>query len=469
MKNDSKYSRREFMKRFTAATVAAGTLPAAAEGAMESILLRAQQKSPAANSRVQLATIGMGIIGFIDTETALRVPGVELAAAADVYDGRLTRTREVFGDHVFTTRDYREILNRPDIDAVIVAVPDHWHAKIAADAMKAGKAVYCEKPMVQDIEEGPEVIKVQKDTGQVFQVGSQFVSSMVYDKAKELYQSGAIGELNMVEASYNRNSAIGAWQYSIAPDASPETIDWDAFLGNAPKRDFDPLRFFRWRNYWDYGTGVAGDLYVHLFTAIHHVLNSHGPNRIISTGGLRFWKDGRDVPDVMMALVDYPESENHAPFTLSLQTNFADGSGGGSQFRFIGSEGVITVSNRGLQLDRSPRRRPPDNSVFDGYNSVRTFSSEVKEEFIKQYQQEFPTPDTSGLSESKEYKSPPGYDARFYHFSSFFDSIRSGAPLIEDAVFGYRAAAPALICNLSYRDQEIYHWNPEAMEIESKK
>jgi len=182
------------------------------------------------NDKIQIALIGAGGQGMGDTETALRVPGVELVAVADVYDGRLTRSKELAakgestkGD-LFTTRDYREVLARPDVDAVIIATPDHWHAKIGIDALAAGKHVYLEKPMVQEVKEGAGVIEAQKKSGRVVQIGSQRVSSIIYRKAKELIASGAIGQLNMVEAVYNRNSALGAWQYSIPPDASPATI-----------------------------------------------------------------------------------------------------------------------------------------------------------------------------------------------------------------------------------------------------
>src|ERR1022692_4567952 len=182
-------------------------------------VLAAQNVSP--NDRVRIALIGAGGQGSGDTRNALNVGGVELAAVADIYDGRLKRAREVWGDHLFTTRDYREVLARKDVDAVFVGTPDHWHSTVSIDAMNAGKDVYCEKPMVQQLSQGAPMIEAQHRTGRILQVGSQRVSSIVYAKAKEMLASGAIGELNMVEAWVDRNSAIGAWQYSIPPDASP--------------------------------------------------------------------------------------------------------------------------------------------------------------------------------------------------------------------------------------------------------
>jgi predicted dehydrogenase len=243
---------------------------------------RAQERvSP--NDRIRLALIGAGGQGSYDLRNALSLGGAEVVAVADVYDGRLKRAREVWGDGVATTRDYREVLARKDVDAVILATPDHWHSTISIDAMNAGKHVYCEKPMVQQLSQGKEVIAAQKKTGRIFQVGSQRVSSIIYAKAKELLHAGAIGELNMVEAWVDRNSALGAWQYSIPPDAVPANIDWDRFLGNAPKVPFEPVRLFRWRNYRDYGTGVPGDLFVHLISGLHFVTDAIGPERVYST------------------------------------------------------------------------------------------------------------------------------------------------------------------------------------------
>src|SRR5581483_7442623 len=181
------------------------------------------------NDHLQIALIGAGGQGSADTDNAIRVPGVKLVAVSDVYQGRLTHAKEAWGNDLFVTRRYEEVLARPDIDAVIIGTPDHWHQKISIDAMNAGKDVYCEKPMVQRIDDGRSVVETQRKTGRILQVGSQRVSSIVYEKARELFRQGSIGELNMVEAWWDRNSAIGAWEYSIPPDATPENIDWERF------------------------------------------------------------------------------------------------------------------------------------------------------------------------------------------------------------------------------------------------
>ena len=179
--------------------------------------------------------------------------------------------------------------------------------------MKAGKDVYCEKPMIHLYADGPEMIETARSTERILQIGSQRVSSIIYAKAKEMLASGAIGQLNMVTAHWDRNSAIGAWDYTVPPDASPETCDWPRFLGTAPKIPFNAEHFFQWRKWKAYGSGVAGDLFVHLFSGTHFITGSKGPTRGMATGGLRFWKDGRDVLDVMLGLFDYPRGIQPEP------------------------------------------------------------------------------------------------------------------------------------------------------------
>ena len=232
----TKPSRRQFIKQLggTSLLLATGTLPS--RGSFEILKPRSHYKGGiSAADNIRVATIGMGIMGNIDTDSALKVPGVELAAVCDLYNGRLARAKEKYGNNIFTTRDYREILNRKDIDAVIIATADLWHARITIDALNSGKAVYCEKPVVQKISDGLPVIAAHKKTGKPMQVGSQRVSSIVYQKAKELYKAGSIGKLNCVEASFDRQDALGAWEYTMPTDGSPSTVDWDRYIEGMAK------------------------------------------------------------------------------------------------------------------------------------------------------------------------------------------------------------------------------------------
>lgn len=402
-------------------------------------------------------------MGTGDVESALKQPGVEIVAAADVYDGRLERAKELWGRQLFTTRDYREVLARPEIDAVIVATPDHWHAQITVDALKAGKDVYCEKPMVQKIEDGHRVIEAQKQTGRIVQVGSQRVSSLLYEKARQLIKAGAIGKVNLIEAWWDRNSAIGAWQYSIPPDATPANIDWDRFLGSAPKVPFEPKRLFRWRNYRDYGTGVAGDLFVHLFSGMHYIMNSIGPNRVFATGGLRFWNDERDVPDVMLGLYDYPETKDHPAFNLALRVNFVSGAGETSGFRFVGSEGILNLE-RDVTVEKQPREKEPGFTIG---NFAKATQEEFLKEYYKQYPRTKPSTDTMGTSSEEHYSAPRGYSDHVDHHRVFFSAVRTRKPVVEDAVFGLRAAGPALLSNTSHFEQKVCSWDPQRMMLRS--
>ncbi|MEO8660806.1 MAG: Gfo/Idh/MocA family oxidoreductase, partial [Bryobacteraceae bacterium] len=375
------------------------------------------------------------------------------------YSGRLTRAKERWGNDLFTTRDYREIIARKDIDAVIVATPDHWHSRITSEALLSGKDVYCEKPMVQKVEQGLTVIEAQKKSGRILQIGSQYVSSIVFQKANDLLKSGAIGTLNVVEAWLDRDTAIGAWQYSIPPDASPDTVDWDRFLGSAPKRPFEAIRLFRWRNYGDYGTGVAGDLFVHLLSGLHVVTGSIGPKKVYATGGLRFWNDGRDAPDVMMALMDYPKTEAHPAFTVSLRVNLA--SGGTEEdfgFRFVGNEGVMNTTMAGIKLTKMPREAEP------GY-TIDTFPKGVQHEFLKQYHEKYPQqrPTADALRATSEQHFTPRQNAHQEHHNVFYRALRSRRQSTEDGVFGFRAAGPALLTNTSMNENRICTWDPQTM------
>jgi predicted dehydrogenase len=420
--------------------------------------LAAMQTEPArpiaANDHIQIALIGAGGQGQGDTKTAVLVPGVKLVAVADCYNGRLAHSKELWGDDIFTTRDYNEILARKDIDAVIIGTPDHWHKRASVDAMKAGKDVYCEKPMIHLYEDGPEMIETARATNRIIQIGSQRVSSLLYIKAKELLESGAIGKLNMVTARWDRNSAMGAWSYTVPPDASPETCDWQRFLGTAPKIPFNAEHFFQWRKWKAYGSGVAGDLFVHLFSGTHFITGSHGPTRGMATGGLRFWNDGRDVPDVMLGLFDYQEG-----FNLSLRVNFVDGGEESEGLIFTGSEGTMEIGSGAVTVTRVPRESAP------GY-FIGSFTEAMQKQILAEYNQKYPPHSgNESLGGVEKFVAPQGYSDSYDHFKNFFEAVRTRKPVVEDAVFGYRAAGAALLSNLSIDRGEVVKWDPEAMKL----
>ncbi|HEY4354363.1 MAG TPA: Gfo/Idh/MocA family oxidoreductase [Acidobacteriaceae bacterium] len=441
-------SRRSFLK--TASLVATTIAP----GFHKLAFAAEPQKGRGPNDRIQIGLIGAGIRGQQDCASALEVPNTKLVAVADCYDGRLQHAKEKWGTDVFTTRDYKELLARPDIDAVIIATPDHWHKPAAIDAMNAGKDVYLEKPMIHLYPDGPAIIAAAKRTGCILQVGSQRVSNILYAKAKELLAAGAIGKLNLVNAFWDRSSFMGAWSYTVPPDASPATCDWPRFLGDAPKIPWNAERFFQWRKWTDYGSGVAGDLFVHLFSGTHFITGSNGPTRAVGTGGLRFWKDGRNVPDVLVAMFDYPD------FNLTLRVNQAAGGREAEGFLFTGSEGTMEISSAGLTVTKYIAPKEPGMTV-------ETYSLEQQKTYKSEYAKRFPLTAVASVSENPTdlYKAPSGYNDTVDHFKNFFHSVRTRSQPIEDATFGFRAAGAALLSNLSLEKGTIVHWNPETMQL----
>lgn len=462
MKN--KTNRRKFLQTLSAAGVIGAAATKANAKNSPSVYYN---KTKGPNDKIRVAAIGMGIIGFYNMNEVIKLDNIEFVAAADCYDGRLTRCKEKYGKDLITTRDYRELYSRNDIDAVIINTPDHWHTQLAVEAMEAGKHVHIEKPMVQKIPDGHRIIKAQEKTGKVVQVGSEGFRSPLFEKAKSLLKDGAIGQLTMVESLVSRNSGIGAWQYSIPSDASPKTIDWEMFLGPAPKMAFDADRFFRWRKYWDYGTGVSGDMFVHRLSGLHYMLDAVGPNQIMATGGVRYWNDGREAPDVITALLEYPETSNHDAFTCILKANFADGSGGAYAYRFIGSHGLIEINYGKLTLKTYKRSTPNVDYLVNGYNSVFTFAEDQRNVFREEFTKYKVKEEVAAKKEESgdmEYKTPKGYNDDNMHFGHFFDVIRNGGSIIQNPVFGLRACAPTLVANQSSRDGKGYLWNPETMQ-----
>jgi predicted dehydrogenase len=449
-------SRRKFLSAAAGAGVSASLLAA-------SSLDAPLGSSDSPNDKIQIALIGCGGQGQADARASTASGLTKLVAAADCYDGRLAHMREVYGQDTFVTKNYQEILARKDIDAVIIGAPDHWHRQIMVDALHAKKDVYCEKPMVQHVDDGLPVVEAQKQTGRILQIGSQRVSSVIYKKAQELFRAGAVGKLNMVEAWWDRNSSTGAWQYAIPTDADTATCDWKQFQGRAPKTEWDPKRFFRWRCYRDYGTGVGGDLFVHLFSGLHFITGAIGPTRVYATGGIRYWNDGRDVPDLFFGFYDYPETTAHPAFNLVLRVNFESGAKENSGFRFTGSEGIMTVGDNVTVTSAAPETQP-------GY-TIDTFSEPEQKAFLRSYHTKYAEmrPSAASMKSGKEqtFDAPAHYNDLQDHHRNFALAVRSRKPVVEDAVFGFRAAGPALVSNMSYFEKRVVEWNPATMQVKA--
>jgi predicted dehydrogenase len=464
-KNNS--SRRKFLRQLggTGLLLSAGSLSSLqAEPAVEKKILPYNRKR-SANDKINVAVIGMGIMGYNDITTALKVPGARMVAACDLYKGRLERAKEIFGKDLFTTQDYRAILERKDIDAVIIATADLWHSRISIDALNKGKAVYCEKPMVHKISQGQEVMEAWQRTKKIMQVGSQRVSSIAYAKARDLFKAGEIGQLSCIEANFDRQDALGAWEYTMPTDGSPATVDWDSYIAGMPKEPYEARKFFWWRNYREFGTGVAGDLFVHLLSGIHVITSSKGPEKIFASGQLCYWKDGRNVPDVMTGIMHYPETGEHPAFEVMLRVNFISGQGETSTVKFIGSEGVLDMGYGGFTIRHHKMAKAPG---IGGWDSLDTYPKAMQDELMKQYNEKYSADDKKepGIPPTT-FRLPDGYDEHVEHFTNFFDGVRTGSPVVEDPQFGFRAAAPCLAANESYFQKKIIYWDPVSMRLKN--
>ena len=273
-------SRRQFLQTSAAG---AGSLLAKKTVFLSADPLGASPRPVPASDRLRFGMIGIGMQGSGLLPNAISLPGIECVGAADLYDGRHTLAKEITGNSSLpTTRHYQELLDRKDIDCIVAAVPDHWHKRVVVDACNAGKDIYCEKPMSHTIAQGFEMAEAAQKNNRIVQIGSQRVSSVLCAKARELYHAGAIGDVEMVELSLGRNDPTGAWEYPPPFDLSPQNLDWDTWLNDAPKIPFDKFRFARWRCWKEYGTGVGGDLMVHLISGMLVTLGCSQATNIIS-------------------------------------------------------------------------------------------------------------------------------------------------------------------------------------------
>lgn len=435
MPSSSDLSRRGFLTSTTAAAAVASTSAVAATSSATT--------APAANSRLRIGFIGVGgrCQTHVDSAIKLQVEDgtVECAVVCDVFSRYRDETAEKIekktGKAPTKTGDYRDIVNDPSIDAVVIATPDHWHAKQTIDALKAGKHVYCEKPMTHTVEEALDVYRAWKSSGKVMQVGVQSASLPVWPKINADIRAGKLGKIMQYQTEFFRNSIMGQWRYyGLQKDMNPSNIDWDTFVGHelglAPKQPFDRARFAQWRCYWDFGSGLYTDLFVHRTTSMLKATGLRWPGRVVGGGGIFLEYDGREAPDVATVVADFPE----------------------------GVQGLVTATMCSSNVPIKQVIRGHHGSAllgtgegFSGYDFVAerpqvTLDSSIKDERVE----------TGGLK-----------DSSFVHFKNFSDAAIAGTPDTVNCSPELGAAAMVVVKlgARSYREGKVYHFDADTLSI----
>ena len=430
----------------------ATALAVSAFGASKATPLQAQTFNSSGN-RIRFGIIGVGMEGSGVLANAIELPGVQCVGAADLYDGRHLLARQITDNpNLFTTRNYRELLERKDIDCILAAVPDHWHMRVVVDACNAGKDIYCEKPMSHKPSEGFEMVAAAEKNKRIVQIGSQRVSSALCKKARELYHEGAIGDVEMVELSMGRNSPTGAWVYPPPPDLSPQNLDWETWLNDAPKIPFDPERFARWRCWKEYGTGVGGDLMVHLISGMLFTLGWNEPPKSASAlGAILRWKDGRNMPDTHAVLFDYHGIPVYVRLNLGSETS--------EIARFLGPKGVLEATGSTLRL------LPQTGEDHSPSYYTDSFPAKMRSDYVKKWKEDHPDRYGKEPITSDALYQGPDWDELKPHLWTFFEATKSRRPVAEDAVFGNHAAIACHMANESYFQKKQIFWNESSRSM----
>jgi len=447
----SQYSRRRFL--------GLGAAAAGASLASRTLLLNPEplwaSQTAAAGDRIRFGMIGIGMQGSGLLADSIELPGIECVAACDLYDGRHILAREITEKpDLPVTRRYHELLENKNIDCLVAAVPDHWHKQVVVDAVNAGKDIYCEKPMSHSAADGVAMVEAAQKTGRIVQIGSQRVSSLICKKAKELIAQGTIGDVILVEGWLGRNDPTGAWEYPPPLDLSPQNLDWDTWLGTAPKKAFDPYAFARWRCWKEYGTGVAGDLLVHLISGMMFMLSiNEPPKQAMSMGGILRWKDGRNMPDVQATIYYYGQIPVY--MRLNLGTEMPE------TYRFQGSKGILEVNEFGLSYTPQSGKDNAPSYYAAG------FPKDMRTAYEKQWHEKNdPKIGQEPMPEAISYRGPD-YDDMKPHLWTFFQAVKSRQPVVEDAVFGHHAALACHMANESYFRQKPVWWDEASKTIKS--
>jgi predicted dehydrogenase len=424
-----KLKRREFVKRSLSA---AGAGVALANRNVHARVL-------GANAKINIGMIGLGGRGSDLMRWVLDITKTkdiaQIVAVSDVYKKRLRLAQETAkceGAYL----DYHELIARKDIDAVIIATPDHWHAPMAIEALKAGKDVYLEKPMTHTAEEAKLVYETVQKTNRVLQVGSQTTSSDQWWQARKAIASGMIGQLIMSQGSYHRNSVEGEWNWPIDQNAGPNAkgddfIDWKMWLGSAPQRAYDADRFFRFRKYWDYSGGIATDLFYHVMAPMNICWGeAQFPWRVVGTGGTYIFKDGREVPDTFMLAADY--AKGHSVVLSSSMANSTHIPG-----LIRGHEGTIVMV--------------PDGRFEGRVESISITPERLAREAFKTKYGTIEVKLEAGTRES--------------HMENFLRCVQTREKPVLDALTAYKAMVPIYMSVKSYREGKVLFFNEQTQQV----
>ncbi len=426
-------SRRSFLKTATYGAAATAMTPAWA-------------RVIGANDRINVAIIGLGLRGSDHLNLLLEhrrnKADIQIVALCDVYQRRLTRASKLVpGARTYT--QHEEVLKRPDIDAVFIATPDHWHASMTLDAINSGKDVYVEKPMTHTVEEAKVVAHRAKELNRVIQVGVQGLSWHRWPKVREIIRSGMIGQVVAVQGTYSRNVPTGDWNWPIDPGAGPDGtgenhIDWKQWLGSAPQIPFNADRFFRFRKYWDYSGGIATDLHYHVVAPFHLAIANDFPIRSAGMGGLWVYNDGRQTPDTFLTAADYPSK-----YSMTIQSSQVNEHGPRMMLR--GTKATIHLSD---EWEGPPSRQ------YD-YADIVPESPYVAE-FAKQYGNEMVRID--GV----------GNEGDLLHVDNFLDCIRTRKQPNCPVDLGYKVMATIDLSVRSYRNGRVYYFDAENERVYEK-
>ena len=440
--------RRDFLKT---AGVASATLGAVGS-AMAGRGAKSSGRVIGANDRINIGVIGVGGRGSDDAGNFQRYGdqhnACQIVAVCDVWEKRKRLAAEKFKCQGYL--DYRDVLARPDVDAVIIATPDHWHARIALDAMDRGKDVYLEKPMCHTNDEIKQLVNTVRESKRVLQVGSQTTSGDQWWKARKAIADGMIGQMIMSQGSYHRNSVEGEWNWKIDPDASPDGkgdnyIDWKTWLGPAPKRPWDADRFFRFRKYWDYSGGIATDLFYHVVAPLNICWGeAQYPTRVTGTGGNYVFKDEREVPDTFMLAADFA-----AGHSLVLSSSMANSHHIPGLIR--GHEGTLVMV---------------ENGKFESRADYITVIPEVK--------RDSKTHELATLKPEYKFGTEPikipvdQTDMMTAHIENFLSCVRSREKPHLDVETGARAQAVINLAVESFREGRVLFWDEKNFKSSTK-